>query len=160
MWEDTVSSVAKFKGVINSIFTSRVTHQKQWTTSRKISPAISFYFVKWRDVILYFSRSFTAVVQNASRYSRGGGGGWKKKRKEMKMLTGWVTIIWSVVAMATDPSSQPLESESHEWIEGDRKHTVHTCCQLDAVYLWVREGGEGSVCFVWVLWWKQRLSWG
>lgn len=45
------------------------------------------------------------------------------------MLTGWTTIIWLAVAMATDPSSQPLQSESHEWIEGDRKHTVHTCMQ-------------------------------
>lgn len=31
--------------------------------------------------------------------------------------------------METDPSSQPLESESHEWIEGDREHTMHPCCQ-------------------------------
>lgn len=49
---------------------------------------------------------------------------WEKKGK-----WGRVTIIWSEVAMETDPSSQPLESESHEWIEGDREHTEHTCWQ-------------------------------
>lgn len=85
----------------------------------------------------YFSGPFKSVLQNTNRCSKG-------KKTKRKTLTGWVTIIWSVVAMATDPSSQPLESESHEWIEGDRKHTVHTCCRL-MQYLCVWETEEGCV---------------
>lgn len=37
--------------------------------------------------------------------------------------------------METDPSSQPLKSESHEWIEGDSKHTGHTCMMTQYVCL-------------------------
>lgn len=64
--------------------------------------------------------------------------GRRKKNGEKKGKWGRVTIIWSEVAMETDPSSQPLESESHEWIEGHREHTcihvIGTCTCVHVCY--------------------------
>lgn len=100
--EHTTSSAAWFKGVIN--------HQPGGSSTS--DGKLCLWEVRW-------------LIHSCMEKK----GSSKKKNWEKKGKWGRVTIIWSEVAMETDPSSQPLESESHEWIEGDREHTAHTCWQ-------------------------------